>query len=59
MKKKNSLAGFAENVGSWGLPFRNPFAPQNSQLETMFINTRWCLITNFRSILSTLNISAY
>ena len=50
--KVNSLDGFAENVGGWGLPFRNPFAPQNSRLDTMFINTRWSLITNFRSILS-------
>lgn len=50
--KANSLDGFAENVGGWGLPFRNPFAPQNSRLDTMFINTRWALITNFRSILS-------
>ena len=51
-KKTNSLDGFAENVGGWGLPFRNPFSPQNSRLDTMFINTRWTLITNFRSILS-------
>lgn len=51
-KKTNSLEGFAENVGGWGLPFRNPFSPQNSRLDTMFINTRWTLITNFRSILS-------
>lgn len=51
-KKENSLTSFADSVGSWGLPFRNPFAPQNSQLDTMFINTRWSLITNFRSILS-------
>ena len=51
-KKTNSLDGFAENIGGWGLPFRNPFSPQNSRLDTMFINTRWTLITNFRSILS-------
>ena len=51
-KKVNSLDGFAESVGGWGLPFKNPFAPQNSRLDTMFINTRWALITNFRSILS-------
>lgn len=51
-KKVNSLDGFAESVGGWGLPFRNPFSPQNSRLDTMFINTRWALITNFRSILS-------
>lgn len=51
-KKENSLTGFVENVGGWGLPFNNPFAPQNSRLDTMFINTRWALITNFRSILS-------
>lgn len=51
-KKVNSLDGFAESVGGWGLPFRNPFAPQNSRLDTMFINTRWALISNFRSILS-------
>lgn len=51
-KKVNSLDGFAESVGGWGLPFKNPFSPQNSRLDTMFINTRWALITNFRSILS-------
>ena len=51
-KKENSLSGFVENIGGWGLPFNNPFAPQNSRLDTMFINTRWALITNFRSILS-------
>ena len=51
-KKENSLSGFAENIGGWGLPFSNPYAPQNSRLDTMFINTRWALITNFRSILS-------
>jgi phage-related protein (TIGR01555 family) len=50
-KKENSLAGFAETMGTWGLA-SNPFSPQNSRLETMFINTRWSLITNFRSILS-------
>lgn len=51
-KKTNSLDGFVENIGGWGLPFNNPFAPQNSRIDTMFINTRWALITNFRSILS-------
>ena len=50
-KKKNSLDGFAEHFGTWGLA-SNPFAPQNSRLDTMFINTRWALVTNFRSILS-------
>lgn len=50
--KKNSLDGFVENIGGWGLPFNNPFAPQNSRIDTMFINTRWALITNFRSVLS-------
>lgn len=50
-KKKNSLDGFAEHIGTWGLN-SNPFAPQNSRLDTMFINTRWALVTNFRSILS-------
>lgn len=50
--KKNSLMGLAENVAGWGLIGANPFAPQNSRLDTMFINTRWSLITNFRSILS-------
>lgn len=51
-KKENSLTEFAASVGGWGLPFMNPLAPQNSRLDTMFINTRWALITNFRSILS-------
>ena len=50
-KKENSLDGFAEHFGTWGLA-SNPLAPQNSRLDTMFINTRWALITNFRSILS-------
>lgn len=50
--KSNSLDGFVENIGGWGLPFNNPFAPQNSRIDTMFINTRWALITNFRSVLS-------
>ena len=50
-KKKNSLDGFAEHIGTWGLN-SNPFAPQNSRLDTMFVNTRWALVTNFRSILS-------
>lgn len=51
-RKTNSLDGFVENIGGWGLPFNNPFAPQNSRIDTMFINTRWALITNFRSVLS-------
>lgn len=50
-KKKNSLDGFAEHFGTWGMA-SNPFSPQNSRLDTMFINTRWALVTNFRSILS-------
>lgn len=50
-KKKNSLDGFAQQVGTWGLT-SNPLSPQNSRLDTMFINTRWALISNFRSILS-------
>lgn len=50
-KKTNSLDGFAEHIGTWGVN-SNPFAPQNSRLDTMFINTRWALVTNFRSILS-------
>lgn len=49
-KKENSLAGFAESLSGWGL--QNPFTPQNSRLDTMWINTRWALISNFRSILS-------
>ena len=51
-KKTNSLDGFAQSVGGWGLPFRNPMAPQNSQIDTMFINTRWALISNFRAVLA-------
>lgn len=50
-KKTNSLDGFAEHFGTWGMA-SNPFSPQNSRLDTMFINTRWALVTNFRSILS-------
>lgn len=50
-KVKNSLDGFAETIGMWGLG-ANPFSPQNSRLDTMFINTRWALVTNFRSILA-------
>ena len=51
MKKKNSLDGLVSNIGTWGLA-SNPLSPQNSRLDTMFINTRWALISNFRSILS-------
>lgn len=55
MKKKNSLSTLVEGVGSaigqWGLQV-NPFTPQNSRIDTVFINTRWTLISNFRSILS-------
>lgn len=50
--KKNSLQGMVDNIGNWGIPAYNPWSPQNSRLDTMFINTRWALITNFRSILS-------
>lgn len=50
-KKNNSLADLTGSIENWGLT-ANPFAPQNSRLETMFINTRWSLISNFRSILS-------
>lgn len=50
-KIKNSLQGLTDGVGTWGLN-ANPFTPQNSRLDTMFINTRWALISNFRSILS-------
>lgn len=50
-KKTNSLDGFAEHFGTWGMA-SNPFSPQNSRLDTMFVNTRWALVTNFRSILS-------
>lgn len=52
--KKNSLADLAGNMGafgSFGLNM-NPFAPQNSRLATIFYNTRWSLISNFRSVLS-------
>lgn len=49
--KKNSLQGLTDGVSQWGLT-GNPIAPQNSRLDTIFINTRWSLITNFRSILS-------
>lgn len=51
MKKENSLADLTGAIENWGL-VANPFAPQNSRLETMFINTRWSLISNFRTILS-------
>lgn len=50
-KKENSLQGLADGIGQWGLNC-NPYTPQNSRLDTMFINTRWSLISNFRSILS-------
>lgn len=50
-KKDNSLADLTGSIENWGL-VANPFAPQNSRLETMFINTRWSLISNFRTILS-------
>ncbi len=49
--KKNSLADLTGSVENWGLA-ANPFSPQNSRLDTMFINTRWSLISNYRSILS-------
>lgn len=51
-KKENSLADFAGNIQSWGLAPFNPFTPQNSRLDTIFINTRWNLISNYRSVLS-------
>lgn len=50
-KKENSLADFSASFGNWGV-FGHPFTPQNSRLETMFINTRWSLISNFRSVLA-------
>lgn len=49
--KKNSLADFAGAIQTWGLG-GNPFAPQNSRLDTIFLNTRWNLISNYRSVLS-------
>ena len=51
-KKKNSLVDFAGGVQSWGLAPFNPLTPQNSRLDTVFINTRWNLISNYRSVLS-------
>lgn len=48
---KNSLADFAGAIQTWGLG-GNPFAPQNSRLDTIFLNTRWNLISNYRSVLS-------
>ena len=51
-KKKNSLADFAGSIQSWGLAPFNPFTPQNSRLDTIFINTRWNLISNYRTVLS-------
>ena len=51
-KKQNSLADFAGSIQSWGLAPFNPFTPQNSRLDTIFINTRWNLISNYRSVLS-------
>lgn len=51
-KKQNSLADFAGGVNTWGLAPFNPFTPQNSRLDTVFINTRWNLISNYRSVLS-------
>lgn len=48
---QNSLQGLADGVSQWGLT-GNMLAPQNSRLDTIFINTRWSLISNFRSILS-------
>lgn len=51
-KKQNSLADFAGNIQSWGLAPFNPFTPQNSRLDTIFINTRWDLVSNYRSVLS-------
>lgn len=51
-KLENSLADLTDTLGgNWGLPF-NPMTPQNSRLDTVFINERWSLISNFRSILS-------
>lgn len=51
-KVENSLAGMTENIaGNWGMNI-NPFTPQNSRLDTIWINTRWTLISNFRSVLS-------
>lgn len=52
MKKKNSLADLTGTfTGGWGVPF-NPATPQNSRLDTIWINTRWALISNYRSVLS-------
>lgn len=49
-KMENSLAGLAESLSGWGI--QNPYTPQNSRLDTVWINTRWALISNFRSLLS-------
>ena len=51
-KKENSLADFAGGAQTWGLAPFNPLTPQNSRLDTVFINTRWNLISNYRSVLS-------
>lgn len=50
---QNSLADLTGNLGlgGWGLNY-NAFTPQNSRIDTIFLNTRWTLISNFRSILS-------
>ncbi|MBQ0113334.1 MAG: DUF1073 domain-containing protein [Bacteroidales bacterium] len=50
-EKQNSLVDFAGNVQGWGLG-GNPFAPQNSRLDTVFLNTRWNLVSNYRSVLA-------
>ena len=51
-KMDNSLADFAGGATVWGLAPFNPLTPQNSRLDTVFINTRWNLISNYRSVLS-------
>ena len=51
-KKQNSLVDFAGGAQTWGLAPFNPLTPQNSRLDTVFINTRWNLISNYRSVLS-------
>lgn len=51
-KKENSLVDFAGGAQTWGLAPFNPLTPQNSRLDTVFINTRWNLISNYRSVLS-------
>ena len=50
-KLQNSYKDFAGAIGGWGL-WGNVLAPQNSRLDTLFINTRWTLVSNFRSVLS-------